>query len=300
MKVFISWSGTRSQQIALALRDWIPFIINDAEPWVSEQDIAKGAHWPTHLARELQEAKFGIICLTPENLAEPWILFEAGALLKAIEEGRVAPYLFSLDKTDVKPPLGHFQSCNSEKEDTKKLLQSINSALKDSNGKHIAPTQLDEAFETLWPKLEQKLKAIPRLDEMKVVRRPQEEYLVEILETVRGLAREMPAAIREIKLRSAWPAPSSAGMIGTSGSRITPGTGYVTITGSPVSGGFVGTPGLVAQNVTPLPLLISIKDVLDIADSEKITVADRERIKNSREGISTVQQSEKGKDENQK
>ncbi len=86
MKVFISWSGERSKAVAQAWHDWLPNVIQAVEPWMSETDIAKGARWGMDMARELDETRVGIICLTPENLNAPWILFEAGALSKTLEE----------------------------------------------------------------------------------------------------------------------------------------------------------------------------------------------------------------------
>jgi hypothetical protein len=178
MKVFIGWSGSRSKQVAFALREWIPSVINDVDPWVSEEDIAKGAHWPTYLGRELDEAKFGIICLTPENLNEPWILFEAGALSKIIEEARVSPYLFDLENAQVKPPLGFFQASKTVKEDTKKLLQSINGTLEQSKGRFLSQQRFDAAFEKWWPDLANQLAAVTGPTESKANKRPPEEVLL--------------------------------------------------------------------------------------------------------------------------
>ena len=39
----------------------------------------------------LSPASYGIICLTPENLASPWIHFEVGALFKGSGESHVCP-----------------------------------------------------------------------------------------------------------------------------------------------------------------------------------------------------------------
>ena len=123
MKLFIRWSGLASNAVVKAFRDWIPGVINDVEPWMSEEDVAKGAHWPTRLGQELNDAKFGLICLTPQNLDQPWLLFEAGVLSKQIEQTKVCPYLFRLEKSDVKP-LGHFQAALAIENDTLKLVHA--------------------------------------------------------------------------------------------------------------------------------------------------------------------------------
>ena len=40
MKIFISWSGEQSREMAEALRDWIPDVLPEAEPWMSVADIS--------------------------------------------------------------------------------------------------------------------------------------------------------------------------------------------------------------------------------------------------------------------
>jgi hypothetical protein len=46
--------------------------------------IDKGAPWSERLDEALQSAHIGVLCLTKENLREPWINFEAGALYMAL------------------------------------------------------------------------------------------------------------------------------------------------------------------------------------------------------------------------
>ena len=53
MKVFISWSGTRSKLIATALRKWLPYIMQSVEPWMSDTDINAGARWSREIEKEL-------------------------------------------------------------------------------------------------------------------------------------------------------------------------------------------------------------------------------------------------------
>ena len=82
MKVFLSWSGDLSHRIACEFRDWLPCVLQYAKPYVSSQDIDKGARWTTDIAKELHESAYGILCITRENIEAPWINFEAGALSK--------------------------------------------------------------------------------------------------------------------------------------------------------------------------------------------------------------------------
>jgi|ERR1017187_6709341 hypothetical protein len=159
MNVFISWSGDRSLAVAQALRDWLPNVIQALEPWLSASDIEQGTRWSTEVSLQLQESRVGIVCLTPENLREPWILFEAGALSKTIANTFVCTYLIDLEITDVSWPLAMFQATKADKEPTRKLLQSINKALEK---KALTEARLDEIFDVWWPKLEEKLAAIPK------------------------------------------------------------------------------------------------------------------------------------------
>jgi hypothetical protein len=83
MKVFISWAGTKSRVVAEALHGWLPNVVNAVEPFMSEMDIGKGALGVKVIADQLQSSRFGIICLTADNLSRPWINYEAGALAKS-------------------------------------------------------------------------------------------------------------------------------------------------------------------------------------------------------------------------
>jgi hypothetical protein len=42
MKVFISWSGSRSKQIAKILHDWLPIVLQNIEAFMSTEEIEKG------------------------------------------------------------------------------------------------------------------------------------------------------------------------------------------------------------------------------------------------------------------
>lgn len=157
MKVFISWSGEKSWKIAITFRDWLPSVIQSVEPYVSSEDIDKGTRWSTDIAKELEDSTFGILCVTKENLEAPWLSFEAGALSKTIEKSYVAPFLFDIKRSEVKGPILQFQSTIFQKDDIKKMVQTINRACGEAG---ISEHRLDRAFEVWYPSLENDLKQV--------------------------------------------------------------------------------------------------------------------------------------------
>ena len=182
MKVFISWSGDRSQLIAEAFRSWLPKVLQAVKPWMSGVDIDKGAKWDSSIASELSQSAFGLICLTPENRTSTAIHFEVGALSKVVENSRLWTYLYKLTYADITWPLSEFQHTEADKVDTKKLIMSINAAL-GTDG--LSALDLDEVFETWWPKLESKLKEIPE-SPIPTPRRSRDDMIEEILQRVRA------------------------------------------------------------------------------------------------------------------
>jgi len=93
-----------------ALANWLPLVIQALSPWVSTQDIQKGQRWAEEIAEKLEEAQFGILCLTPENLEAPWLLFEADAIAKLRRNSRVCTYLLNVGPSDLAWPLAMFQA----------------------------------------------------------------------------------------------------------------------------------------------------------------------------------------------
>lgn len=158
MKVFISWSGQTSHKVATILRDWLPSVIQSVAPYVSSEDIDKGARWSTDIAGELSQSAFGILCVTKDNVNAPWLNFEAGALGKSVDKSRVCPFLFRIKRSEVEGPILQFQSTICEKDDVLKLLRSVNAG--------CAPQAIDEGrlektFEVWWPSLKKDLDSIP-------------------------------------------------------------------------------------------------------------------------------------------
>jgi TIR domain len=156
MKVFISWSGDVSRAVAVALREWLPLVLQIVEPYVSSEDIEKGARWSAEVAQQLNETAFGVLCVTASNVGSPWLNFEAGALSKSIDTSRVSPFLLDLRPTELIGPLAQFQATLPQLDDITRLLKSINSA----TGRPIDETLLIRSVDMWWPELEERLNAI--------------------------------------------------------------------------------------------------------------------------------------------
>jgi len=153
--VFISWSGAASKEAELALRDSIPAILGYAHPWMSSEDLQKGVGWGPQLAKELEDTHCGIICLTRDNLAAPWLNFEAGALSKAVAQAQVHPLLIGFRASELAGPLSQFQATEFDQVDVKRLIQSINASAPQS----LPADRLDMTFRAVWPSLEQRIRA---------------------------------------------------------------------------------------------------------------------------------------------
>jgi len=197
MKVFLSWSGTRSHKVALVFRDWLPSVIQEIIPYVSSEDIDKGARWSTDIAKELSDSTFGILCVTRENINAPWLTFEAGALSKTMDKSLVSPFLFDIKRSEVDGPILQFQSTIFEKEDLKKLVTTLNKAC-DKDG--LSAERLSKAFEVWYPTLEAELNKLrdisPEDSNIESGQELQTPKTQEILEEILELSRINQKLIR--------------------------------------------------------------------------------------------------------
>lgn len=183
MKIFISWSGERSQALAQALHQRLPYVLQYLDPWLSQSDIDAGERWAEQVAKELEACSFGITCLTAENVSSPWILFESGALAKSMQEGRVVPLLLDLNISDLSGPLAQFQAKKADRNGILDVIQALNK---------IAPNALAEGrvkplFDALWPDFEKSISEIPKATGTAKRTRPQSEILEELVDSVRNL-----------------------------------------------------------------------------------------------------------------
>lgn len=189
MKVFLCWSGEASHHIANALHEWLADTIQELKPFMSSRDIRKGDRWRHEIGSQLAETHFGVLCLTPTNLAAPWILFEAGAISKN-ELSRVTAALYKTSASALTGPLSQFQHTSLEKGDLRRLLAEINEML-DSH-KRLSEVKLERAFERNWPALEEALRTVPKEGSAPATpNRSLEDMVSELLDLVRAQGRQI-------------------------------------------------------------------------------------------------------------
>lgn len=185
--VFISWSGPRSKKFAFYVQQWLKTIVQRSDPWMSDSDIQPGQRWNEEVSSHLECARFGIICLTPENLNSPWLLFESGALAKAVSSTRVVPLLFDMTESDLTFPLAQFHAVEATRAGFLALASSVNRVLP---GKGLETAILSNTFDALWSGFQSDLKTVPPLqNETDRTYRTDRDLLDELLETVRGFSR---------------------------------------------------------------------------------------------------------------
>ena len=168
----------------MLLRDFLKKVLQALEPWCSEE-IAKGKRWSPEIAKQLDETRFGISCLTPDNLQAPWLLFEAGACSKSVKnDAHVVPYLHEVEKSQIVGPLADFQMCLANREDTWELMRTLNTLLED---RRLTEKLLEETFSAFWPSLEEGLKDVPKATQEARPKRLVEDMVEEILDRQRRI-----------------------------------------------------------------------------------------------------------------
>jgi hypothetical protein len=175
--------------VALALRDWLPNVLQSIDPYVSTEDVEKGARWNAEVGRALDEISYGVLCVTRQNLDSRWLNFEAGALSKSIDSSRVSPFLIDLRPAELVGPLSQFQATMPQSDEVHRLAKSMNAA----SERPIDDARLTEAVTMWWPRLEAEMRTVIS-DGAEYPHQPQresKEMIEELLEITRGIQRRL-------------------------------------------------------------------------------------------------------------
>lgn len=201
VKIFISWSGDRSRELAELLAGWIPNVIQTVECFFSSTGIRAGDRWNEEINSQLEVTDFGILCVTPGNIGAPWLNYEAGALAKRVtEKSRVVPITMGFSPDTLPAPLRQFNGVTDNEAGFKSLITSIAETAQ-------SPVNVDEVFSVWWPVVEPKLATLPDpLDEAAPPEPPStDDVLSEVLGIVQGLQND----VRNIHRSSGHPVSSA-------------------------------------------------------------------------------------------
>jgi len=125
MQVYISWLGQKSYKLSLLVRDLLRKITPGLEVFISSEDNLDGSRWSTDHARILNEVTFCILCVDRINYLSPWLLFELGAIAKAIDNKNIRILLQQLHSSTLEGPLSLFSPFSVDKTEFQKLIEDL-------------------------------------------------------------------------------------------------------------------------------------------------------------------------------
>lgn len=202
MRIFISWSGELSREVATILHKYIPLMIQGVDAFMSQHNLESGSRWSIELAKELDQTNFGIICLTQDNLNSPWILFEAGALSKHFD-GRICGILVGdLKPSYVTGPLAQFQHRFFNETEIRALFNDINSKTEKSISEH----NLSIIFDHWWSIISGEYEKIKHSSHVQNEHRPDRnsnDILEELLVKMRAFERAIDMIDQKIDVKNA-------------------------------------------------------------------------------------------------
>lgn len=184
MRVFLSWSGDRSRAVADVLNDRLPDVVHSVDPWMSKDRLVAGLEWFPQIRQAVEECDSALLVVTPENQAQPWLNFEAGAF--ALASRAAVPLLVGMDESELQGPLTKLQAVSITDEALMEELL-VGFAAVDQ----VTPAR--RAFTRLWPEILQAVENVaaqPPSDLNEPTPPRTEDQVAEALTILRQLARE--------------------------------------------------------------------------------------------------------------
>jgi hypothetical protein len=194
--LFVSWSGKRSGDAAVAFAKWIPEVIPDVRPWLSKHNIAAGAPWQHELTANLTTCPYGIFMVTKDNLHAPWLNYEAGSIARKLGiDTRLMVIL--LDDHRVTGPLEAFQATRLDDEEMEKLVLDMNNVL----GKPDWAGTVKIVFKEKWPSLATALRRASSGQDLTTIE-PTDPG-TELLRRIAGVERQLATLIDAVQKQTA-------------------------------------------------------------------------------------------------
>ncbi len=153
-RVFLSWSGEPSRELAEALAEGMHTLSDRLEPWLSE-NLDPGVEWASALIPQIRKARLAILCLTHRNVNAPWIAFETGAYYTSRLKEGVIPFLLDFEPKELAFPLGLFQSLSADENGARALFVRVGKLVE------IDADAVEEILVgTIWPQLRDRMEVI--------------------------------------------------------------------------------------------------------------------------------------------
>lgn len=189
MRLFISWSGEQTRELANAVQAFFELAFaSHVQTFLSDADIAPGERFLAVINENLGGADIGVILITRQNMNNPWLLFEAGALAGKSERGSVVPLLVDLERAELRPPLSQFQNVlAASRESVLHMCERIRAEASDVPANNAYEVLLEAA----WPPLEAALLKAQSFTQAEIAlpARSDRDLLDEILLGVNALVR---------------------------------------------------------------------------------------------------------------
>lgn len=151
---FISWSGDESRKIAEALQEFFSFVLPNPSLFVASKDLQAGEVWFTEIAERLDACDVGVIVVTPQNIARPWLHFEAGAISKRVGRSAAIPLLCGVANGELAgTPLAQLQALTVTRENVRKLTSRLNDLLELG----VTESHIDNTFRVWWDHYKDKI-----------------------------------------------------------------------------------------------------------------------------------------------
>lgn len=132
MKVFISWSGEPSHQVARALRDWIPQVLRSVEPWLASAELKWGQSVAKSIKGDIKSADVILLCLTRQNMLSDWTKIETDVAMGA---GRpIIPICIDFSTFELAGRFAQYQALTLDELGVHRLVTVLN---------HLSPEPLE-------------------------------------------------------------------------------------------------------------------------------------------------------------
>lgn len=153
-QVFISWSGETAKKIAVELSNWLQLVLQNTKTFFSEDNICKGAFTFPQLQEAIEKSDAAIVIITPDNINQPWIVFETGYLQG--RKKRTYGLLFNMKHEQLSGPLQSIQNTLFTRDDFFKMLESI----KKECQPELTREQLSKIYNKMWDDLNSRVEKI--------------------------------------------------------------------------------------------------------------------------------------------